>query len=77
MLGAVGWIVLWLLTTLHYAFVSRVQVSSHAVRDIEEYRNFCDRPKNQRPQPDEVLQVKVLLASILAFVILDFFSIMI
>lgn len=33
-----------------------VEVSSHAVRDIEEYRNFCDRPKNQRPQPDEVLQ---------------------
>lgn len=33
-----------------------VEVSSYAVRDIEEYRKFCERPKNQRPQPDEVLK---------------------
>lgn len=32
-----------------------VEVASYAVRDIEEYRNFCDRPKNQRPQPEEVV----------------------
>lgn len=32
-----------------------VEVGSYAVRDIEEYRNFCDRPKNQRPQPEEVV----------------------
>lgn len=32
-----------------------VEVGSFAVRDIEEYRNFCDRPKNQRPQPEEVV----------------------
>lgn len=32
-----------------------VEVSAYAVRDIEEYRNFCDRPKNQRPQPEEVI----------------------
>uniref|UniRef100_A0A7I4BA54 Uncharacterized protein n=1 Tax=Physcomitrium patens TaxID=3218 RepID=A0A7I4BA54_PHYPA len=41
-----------------------VEVSSHAVRDIEEYRNFCDRPKNQRPQPDEVLQGSISTPSI-------------
>lgn len=34
------------------------QVGSYAVRDIEEYRNFCDRPKNQRPQPEETLGVR-------------------
>lgn len=33
-----------------------VEVGSYAVRDIEDYRNFCDRPKDQRPQPDEVLK---------------------
>ncbi|KAH7294084.1 hypothetical protein KP509_28G055600 [Ceratopteris richardii] len=32
-----------------------VEVGSYAVRDVEEYRNFCDRPKNQRPQPEEVI----------------------
>lgn len=32
-----------------------VEVASYAVRDVEEYRNFCDRPKNQRPQPEEVV----------------------
>ncbi|CAM6040908.1 hypothetical protein BDL97_10G034900 [Sphagnum fallax] len=32
-----------------------VEVGSYAVRDIEEYRNFCDRPRNQRPQPEEIL----------------------
>lgn len=38
-----------------------LQVSSYAVRDIEEYRNFCDRSKDQRPQPHEVLKVTILL----------------
>ncbi|MCO5550241.1 hypothetical protein L7F22_003724 [Adiantum nelumboides] len=32
-----------------------VEVGSYAVRDVEEYRNFCDRSKNQRPQPEEVV----------------------
>lgn len=31
------------------------EVSAYAVRDVEEYRNFCDRPKNQRPQAEEVI----------------------
>eukprot|EP00897_Mesotaenium_endlicherianum_P002244 jgi/Mesen1/2047/ME000149S01036 len=31
-----------------------VEVSSYAVRDTEEYKTYCDRPKNQRPQPEEV-----------------------
>ncbi|KAL0710414.1 hypothetical protein Bca4012_017392 [Brassica carinata] len=30
-----------------------VEVSSYAIRDAEEYRNFCDRPKDQRPLPEE------------------------
>jgi len=34
-----------------------MQVGSFAVRDVEEYKNFCDRPKHQRPQPDEVIKV--------------------
>ena len=29
------------------------------MRDIEEYRNFCDRPKTQRPQPEEVVGVSI------------------
>ncbi|XP_024378450.1 chromophore lyase CRL, chloroplastic [Physcomitrium patens] len=33
-----------------------VEVGSYAVRDIEEYKNFCDRSKDERPQPDEVLK---------------------
>lgn len=37
-------------------------MSSYAVRDIEEYRNFCDRSNDQRPQPHEVL--KVIIQSI-------------
>ncbi|KAA8540606.1 hypothetical protein F0562_024475 [Nyssa sinensis] len=32
-----------------------VELSSYAIRDVEEYKNFCDRPKDQRPQPDEVI----------------------
>lgn len=32
-----------------------VEVSSFAIRDMEEYKNFCDRPKDQRPQPAEVI----------------------
>ncbi|XP_047329042.1 chromophore lyase CRL, chloroplastic [Impatiens glandulifera] len=34
---------------------SDVELSTYAIRDAEEYRNFCDRPKNQRPQPEEVI----------------------
>lgn len=30
------------------------EVSSYAVRDAEEYKNFCERPQNQRPQPEEI-----------------------
>lgn len=36
------------------------QVSSYAIRDVEEYRNFCDRPKDQRPLPEEVIGVSFL-----------------
>ncbi|CAI0446776.1 unnamed protein product [Linum tenue] len=31
------------------------QVSTYAIRDAEEYKNFCDRPKDQRPLPEEVI----------------------
>nr|GMC66609.1 chromophore lyase CRL, chloroplastic [Ipomoea batatas] len=30
-----------------------VEVSTYAIRDAEEYKNFCDRPKDQRPTPEE------------------------
>jgi hypothetical protein len=36
------------------------QVSSYAIRDVEEYKNFCDRPKDQRPLPEEVLGVSLV-----------------
>ncbi|XP_042373726.1 chromophore lyase CRL, chloroplastic-like [Zingiber officinale] len=32
-----------------------VELSSYAIRDVEEYKNFCDRPRDQRPQPEEVI----------------------
>ncbi|KAL8162582.1 hypothetical protein V2J09_014071 [Rumex salicifolius] len=32
-----------------------VELGTYAIRDMEEYRNFCDRPKDQRPPPDEVI----------------------
>ncbi|GFZ17301.1 crumpled leaf [Actinidia rufa] len=32
-----------------------VELSTYAIRDAEEYKNFCDRPKDQRPQPEEVI----------------------
>lgn len=32
-----------------------VELSSYAIRDVEEYKNFCDRPKSQRPQEEEVI----------------------
>jgi len=34
-----------------------VELSSYAIRDAEEYKNFCDRQKDQRPQPEEVIAV--------------------
>jgi hypothetical protein len=50
-----------------------MQVSSYAVRDIEEYRNFCDRPKDQRPRPDEVLKVKIIrLAFLVGMIVIPF-----
>lgn len=35
------------------------QVSSYAIRDVEEYKNFCDRPRDQRPLPEEVIGVSL------------------
>ncbi|XP_010536574.1 PREDICTED: chromophore lyase CRL, chloroplastic isoform X3 [Tarenaya hassleriana] len=32
-----------------------VEVSSYAIRDADEYKNFCDRSKDQRPLPEEVI----------------------
>lgn len=32
-----------------------VELSSYAIRDVEEYKNFCDRSKAQRPLPEEVI----------------------
>ncbi|KAL2490947.1 Chromophore lyase CRL [Abeliophyllum distichum] len=33
-----------------------VEFSTYAIRDVEEYKNFCDRPEDQRPQPEEVIR---------------------
>ncbi|GMH16702.1 hypothetical protein Nepgr_018543 [Nepenthes gracilis] len=32
-----------------------VELSTHAIRDMEEYKNYCDRSKDQRPLPEEVI----------------------
>uniref|UniRef100_A0A1D1XJB2 Chromophore lyase CpcT/CpeT 3 n=1 Tax=Anthurium amnicola TaxID=1678845 RepID=A0A1D1XJB2_9ARAE len=32
-----------------------VELSTYAIRDAEEYKNFCDRSKDQRPQEEEVI----------------------
>ncbi|XP_078433936.1 crumpled leaf [Wolffia australiana] len=32
-----------------------VELNTYAIRDAEEYKNFCDRSKDQRPQEDEVI----------------------
>ncbi|XP_044503640.1 chromophore lyase CRL, chloroplastic isoform X2 [Mangifera indica] len=32
-----------------------VEVSSFAIREVEEYKNFCDRSKDQRPLPEEAI----------------------
>lgn len=37
---------------------------------MEEYKNFCDRPKDQRPQPEEVIGVSIQLCSVVHTVIL-------
>lgn len=37
------------------------QLSTHAIREVEEYKNFCDRPRDQRPLPDEVIGVSFLI----------------
>ena len=39
---------------------SQWQLSTYAIRDVEEYKNFCDRPKDQRPLPEEVIGVSLL-----------------
>ncbi|XP_021731729.1 chromophore lyase CRL, chloroplastic-like isoform X2 [Chenopodium quinoa] len=31
-------------------------LSTYAIRDMEEYKNFCDRSKDQRPLPEEVIR---------------------
>lgn len=32
-----------------------VEFRTYAIRDVDEYKNFCDRPKDQQPQPEEVI----------------------
>ncbi|CAM8956656.1 unnamed protein product [Rhodiola kirilowii] len=32
-----------------------VELSTYAIRDMEEYKNFCDRTKDQKPLPEEVI----------------------
>ncbi|KAA3475705.1 chromophore lyase CRL, chloroplastic-like [Gossypium australe] len=40
-----------------------VEVSSYAIRDADEYKNFCDRPRDQRPLPEEVIDFEDFSAS--------------
>ena len=42
-----------------YLFI--LQLSSYAIREMEEYKNFCDRTKDQRPLPEEIVGVSHLL----------------
>ncbi|KAE8697322.1 Chromophore lyase CRL [Hibiscus syriacus] len=32
-----------------------VEVSTYAIRDMDEYKNFCDRARDHRPLPEEVI----------------------
>lgn len=32
-----------------------VEISTYGIREMEEYKNFSDRPKDQRPLPEEVV----------------------
>ncbi|KAE8665918.1 Chromophore lyase CRL [Hibiscus syriacus] len=32
-----------------------VEVGTYAIRDMDEYKNFCDRARDQRPLPEEVI----------------------
>ncbi|KAK9120249.1 hypothetical protein Scep_018342 [Stephania cephalantha] len=34
-----------------------VELNSYAIRDSEEYKNFCDRSSDQRPRPEEVVRM--------------------
>ncbi|KAI4341327.1 hypothetical protein MLD38_026061 [Melastoma candidum] len=45
----------WLVKPCPKELKCDVEVSSYAIRDMEEYKNFCDRPKDQRPLPEEVI----------------------
>lgn len=37
------------------------QMSTYAIRDSDEYKNFCDRSRDQRPQPEEVIGVSSII----------------
>ena len=34
-----------------------MQLNTYAIRDAEEYKNYCDRPRDQRPQDEEAIAV--------------------
>lgn len=40
------------------------QMSTYAIRDSDEYMNFCDRSRDQRPQPEEVIGVSSIMFQI-------------
>lgn len=46
--------------TFFFYLLFNGQVGSYAIRDAEEYKNFCDRSKDQRPLPEEVIGVRFL-----------------
>lgn len=43
--------------TKSFLHLFTLQLSSYAIREMEEYKNFCDRTKDQRPLPEEIVGV--------------------
>lgn len=56
--GSYVFLIWWLLLLLFG------QMSTYAIRDSEEYKNFCDRSRDQRPQPEEVIGVSAIMFQI-------------
>lgn len=50
----------WYTKPFFFYLLFNGQVGSYAIRDAEEYKNFCDRSKDQRPLPEEVIGVRFL-----------------
>ncbi|KAJ0053086.1 hypothetical protein Pint_01301 [Pistacia integerrima] len=54
-LGAIVIVATTVLIILSSCCDIKFYVNSSAIREVEEYKNFCDRSKDQRPLPEEVI----------------------